>query len=105
MKKGKRRNAHTYRHVLQHRLSVLLISCVVVILAIVLSVASISLHTKNKNYKVQEAELEQQIEEQDLRAEEIEELEEYVGTEQYIEDVAKEKLGLVYPNEILFKAE
>lgn len=105
MKKGKRRNAHTYHRVLQHRLSVLLISCVVVILAVVLSVASISLHTKNKNYKAQEAELEQQIEEQDLRAEEIEELDEYVGTDQYIEDVAKEKLGLVYPNEILFKAE
>ena len=105
MKKGKKRNAHVRRRVLQHRLSVLLISCVIVILAVVLSVASISLHTKNKNYKAQEAELMKQLEQEELRAEEIDELEEYVGTDEYVEDVAKEKLGLVYPNEILFEAE
>lgn len=105
MKKGKKRNAHVRRRVLQHRLSILMISGVIVILAIVLSVASISLHKKNQSYKVQEAELEKQLEEEALRAEEIEELEEYVGEDEYIEDVAKEKLGLVYPNEIRFEAE
>ena len=105
MKKGKKRNAQVRRRVLQHRLSVLLISCVFVILAVVLSVASISLHTKNKNYKAQEAELMKQLEQEELRAEEIDELEEYVGTDEYVEDVAKEKLGLVYPNEILYEAE
>ena len=31
--------------------------------------------------------------------------EKYVGTDEYVEDVAKEKLGLVYPNEIIFEAE
>ena len=93
------------RRALEHRLSILLISCVIVVLGITLSVASISLHKKNQNYKVQEAELEKQLEEEELRAEEIDELEEYVGTDEYIEDVAKEKLGLVYPNEILFEAE
>ena len=46
-----------------------------------------------------------QLEQEELRAEEIDELEEYVGTDEYVEDVAKEKLGLVYPNEILFEAE
>ena len=39
------------------------------------------------------------------RAEEIDDLEDYVGTDEYVEDVAKDKLGLVYPNEILFEAE
>lgn len=105
MKKGKRRNTRARRRVLQHRLSILLISCVIVILGVTLSVASISLHKKNQNYKIQEAELEKQLEEEELRAEEIDELEEYVGTDEYIEDIAKEKLGLVYPNEILFEAE
>ena len=46
-----------------------------------------------------------QLEQEELRAEEIDELEEYVGRDEYVEDVAKEKLGLVYPNEILFEAE
>ena len=63
------------------------------------------MHKKNKAYKAQEEELQKQLEEEELRAEEIEELEDYVGTDEYIEDVAKDKLGLVYPNEILFEAE
>ena len=33
----------------------------------------------------------------------IDALKEYVGTDEYIESVAKEKLGLVHENEILFK--
>ncbi len=90
---------------LQHRLSILLISCVIVVLGACLSVASISLHKKNQEYKMQEAELEKQLEEEAVRTEENEELEEYVGTDEYVEDVAKDKLGLVYPNEILFEAE
>ena len=39
------------------------------------------------------------------RTEEIEEFEEYAGTDSYIEDVAKDKLGLIYENEILFEPE
>lgn len=105
MKNKKKRNLRVQRLVLQHRISVLAISCVIVVLAITLSVASISLNAKNRNYKAQEAELEAQLEDERLRADEIEELETYVGTEEYVEDVAKEKLGLVYPNEIIFEAE
>ena len=33
----------------------------------------------------------------------VDALKEYVGTDEYIESVAKEKLGLVHENEILFK--
>lgn len=105
MKKTRKRNIRARRRVLEHRLSILLIVCVIIVLGLTLSVASISLHKKNKAYKAQEAELERQLEEERLRAEEIEELEEYVGSDEYIEDVAKDKLGLVHPNEILFEAE
>lgn len=105
MKKTKKRNIRARRRILEHRLSILLIVCVIVVLGLTLSVASISLHKKNKAYKAQEVELERQLEEERLRAEEIDELEEYVGTDEYIEDVAKDKLGLVHPNEILFEAE
>lgn len=104
MAKTKKRSTR-YRRVLQHRLSILSISGVVVILAIVLSVGSISLQKKNRDYKAQEEELLNQLEDEKVRAEEVDELEEYVGTDEYVEDVAKDKLGLVYPNEILFQAE
>lgn len=93
------------RRRLQHRISVISISCVVLLLAVVLGVASISLQEKNRNYKAQEAELQEQINAEIAREEEIAELEAYVGSDEYVEDVAKEKLGLINPNEILFKAE
>lgn len=93
------------RYRLQHRISVISISGVVLLLVIVLGVASISLQEKNQNYKAQEVELEEQIQAEIAREEEINELEAYVGSDKYVEDVAKEKLGLINPNEILFKAE
>ena len=102
--KKKKRKSRTKSHTLQHKISVLSISCVIVMLAVILSIASISLREKNQTYKSQEAELEAQLQEENVRAEEIDALEEYVGTDEYVEDVAKEKLGLVNPNEILFKA-
>lgn len=105
MNKKKKRNIHMKRRILHHRLSILSICCVIVVLAVTLSVASISLHKKNENYKAQEAELNKQLEAEEDRAEEIDELEDYVGTDKYVEDVAKDKLGLARPNEILFEAE
>lgn len=90
---------------LQHRISVVSISCVVLLLMVILGVGSLSLQEKNRNYKAQEALLQEQIAAEIAREEEIAELEEYVGSDKYVEDVAKEKLGLINPNEIIFKAE
>ena len=53
---------------------------------------------------VQETELKKQIKEEKSRASKIDELEDYVGTDEYVEDVAREKLGLVHEGEIIFKA-
>ena len=63
------------------------------------------LQQKNESYRQQEEELLAQIAEEEERAEEIEELKKYVQTKKYVEEVAKERLGLVYEDEILFKAE
>ena len=49
--------------------------------------------------------LETQLKEEKERTEEIKEFEEYAGTDAYIEDVAKDKLGLIHKNEILFEPE
>ena len=104
MAKTKRKSTR-YRRTLQHRLSILSISGVVLVLAILLFVAGRPLQKKNQNYKAQEEALEKRLEEETADGEAIDELEEYVGTDKYVEDVAKDKLGLVYPNEILFQAE
>ena len=96
---------HRSKRAVQHKLSIMAISGVILMLAVVLMVGSVSLRKKNEKYKAQEAKLEAQITEEEIREKEIAELEAYVGTDEYVEDVAKEKLGLVYPNEILFEAE
>ncbi len=70
-----------------------------------ISANSVSLKAKEEHYRTQEMELEEQIEEEKARTKEIEELSEYVGTDEYVEDVAKEKLGLIHENETIFKAE
>lgn len=87
----------------RHKRSVLAVSAVVLLLFAVVSANSISLKSKEEHYRGQELELEQQIKEEKARAEEIEELREYVGTDQYVEDMAREKLGLIYENEIILK--
>ena len=105
MEKKRKRNVRARMRALEHRLSIFLVSFVIVILAAMLLVAGGSLQAKNAEYKAQEAELKGQLKAEEARSEEIDELEEYVGTDKYVEDVAKDKLGLVYPNEILFEAE
>ena len=69
----------------------------------VLSVNAVSLYGKKRLYSQQEAELRAQISEEQARAEEVKAYEEHVKTDEYIKDVAEEKLGLVDPNEIIFK--
>lgn len=87
----------------RHRKSVFMICAVLICLSGVLAAGSVKLHAKNTRYKVQEEELAQQIEEQKERADEVKEFEEYVKTDDYIKDTAEDKLGLVDPNEIIFK--
>lgn len=79
------------------------ISAVLLLLVAVVSVSSISLRAKNQAYIAQETELEEKIEAEEERSKEIDDLEEYVGTDEYVEQTAKDKLGLVHENEILFK--
>lgn len=88
-----------------HKRSVLAISCVIVLLSAVVVVHGMALRNQNKAYRAQESELQAQIDDEKERSEEIDQLEEYVGTDEYVEEVAKEKLGLINENEILFRAE
>ena len=49
--------------------------------------------------------LEKELEEEQARTEEIKELKEYMQTDEYIAEVARDKLGLVKGNEIVFEEE
>ena len=47
--------------------------------------------------------MESEIVKEEQRAEDIEEYRKYTETREYIEEVAREKLGLVYEGEVIFK--
>lgn len=100
MIRGKNKGA--IRH---NQRGILAISGVVAFLLVVLLVQSQRLTVKNNAYQVQKAELEQQIKDEEIRAVEIENLKDYVDSDEFIEKMARDKLGLVYEDEIIFKAE
>lgn len=81
------------------------IALVVMVLLVGLLVQSHNLSSQNRQYEAQKSELEQRINDEELRAGEIENLNDYVDSTEYIEKVAREKLGLVYEDEIIFQAE
>ncbi len=92
-----------YKKKKQNRAGILLVSLVLVMMLIVVAVKSVELTEKKAYYAKREAELSAQIEAERERAVEIEEYEKYTKTKKYIEEVARDKLGLVYEGEILFK--
>ncbi len=61
------------------------------------------LRTAEHEYTAKEELLERAIEEENARTEVLKEQKKYVKTDQYIEEVARDKLGLINPNEVLFK--
>ena len=87
----------------RYKRSIFLICMVLICLSVVLAVSSLRLHAKNTQYKEQEQELEAQIKEEEKRTEEVKKYEEYVKTDDYIKETAEDKLGLVDPNEIIFR--
>ena len=94
-----------YRKKRQNRLGMLLVSMVVIMLMVVVAIKSIELREKKARYAQKEQTLIEQIEAETKRSEEIDQYEKYTQTMKYIEDVAKDRLGLVYEGEIIFKDE
>lgn len=79
------------------------ISIIVLIFLIVMGVQIVKLSNQEKNYAKQESQLLDRLNEESQRTEDLTKLEQYMKTIQYVEDVAKNKLGLVYDNEIIYK--
>ncbi len=87
----------------QNRLGMILVSMVVLMLLGVITLNSLELRATSESYLSQKEDLLSKIEDEKMRTEEIEEYEKYTQTKKYIEEIAKDKLGLVYDNEIIFK--
>jgi len=89
----------------QNRTAMVLMGFILVLLVVVISVKSIELRQIRAEYASREAKLAEEILYEENRAEEIAEYEKYTQTKAYVEDVARNMLGLVYEGEILFKDE
>lgn len=80
------------------------VSIVIIVLAflVVMSIQIYKLKEKDKLLAEREAMLQQQLTEELERAEELEDLDLYTRSMEYIKEMAN-KLGLVFENEIIFK--
>ena len=79
------------------------VAVIVVAFLIVMIFQIVQLKNKETAYAQQTAELNKQLKEETERTDEINALADYMKSDQYIEDMAKSKLGLAYDNEIIFK--
>lgn len=100
---GTRRRKVAYRKRRQNRLGMLLVTTVVIMMIVVVSINNSNLRKKQEQNQAEIEQLEKLIAEEEARSEEIEEYRIYTQTKKFVEEYAKDKLGLVYENEILFK--
>ena len=60
---------------------------------------------QNEQYAAKQEELQQKIDDENERTQELNDYKEYTKTREFAEKVAKEKFGLLYDDELKFKSE
>ena len=103
MKKTKNRNSRKAARAHRNKVTMIGITSVVCLLMVILLVQGQRLNAQASATEQRMAELEQQIEDENQRTQEIGDLEEYMQSDEYLEKVAKDKLGLIKDGEIIFK--
>ena len=87
----------------ENKVGMLTIAIVVVVLIVALLIQSNTLKKKIVSYTASNEELEYQIQAEKDRAKELELLPDYITSDEFVEKTAREKFGLVYEDEIIFK--
>ena len=103
LKKSKRRKNR--KNIANNYLGMAAISIIAVFLLGALAVESVNMRERVAVYEAKAAELEDKIAGEHDRTEEIDELKEYMNTDEYAAEVARDKLGLVKGNETVFEEE
>ncbi len=93
MRKGKK----------QSKLGILLIIAALMLVSVVTTVRAYNLHAKADELTVTERQLQTELTNVKQKKTDLEQQQKYMKTKKYIEDEAKDKLGLVYPDEIVIK--
>ncbi|MEG0687268.1 MAG: septum formation initiator [Hungatella sp.] len=91
------------RDKLGNRMALIGITLVILSMVVVVNLRGTSLKGRDLEYQIKEENLQLRLDQEESRAVQLEEDRIYVQTKQYIEKMAKEKLGLVNQDEILLK--
>ncbi len=78
---------------------------VAAVLIAALSFQCVHLYRQNEAYARKEEEIKTQLSREKERQEEIDDYGDYVKTDEYVIDMAREKLGLVFDGETVFREE
>ena len=95
--------SHRYSSRRANQTGKMCVTLIVLAMIGVMSVQIVNLYQKDQQLIAQEKLLQKQMETELSRQQEIEEYEAYTKTQEYVEEIAKSKLGLVYKDEIIFK--
>ena len=95
--------SHRYSSRRANQTGKMCVTLIVLALIGVMSVQIVNLYQKDQQLIAQEKLLQKQMETELSRQQEIEEYEAYTKTQEYVEEIAKSKLGHVYKDEIIFK--
>ena len=87
----------------RNRSGMAVIACVVLIFCVVLMYNSVQLNERLQEDKAIAEALQEQIDEQNERKAAFEDKEEYMNSEEYYKELAREKLGLAGADDIIFK--
>lgn len=101
---AKSRNKGSVRYC-QSRTITFLIVLAVVFVCVTSIVRATSLHAKSKQLAETQKSMELRVEQAKQEQADLDAQEKYMQTNEYIEDVAKDKLGLVHPDELVIKPE
>ena len=82
-----------------------IIAIAVLLLFVVIAYNSFSLRGKQRALEKRYSELQEDLQSEEERSEQLEDRAAYMQTIRYIEEIAREKLGLVYEDEIIFRPE
>ncbi|MGI6010770.1 MAG: FtsB family cell division protein [Ruminococcus sp.] len=86
-----------------NKIAMMGITLVVCMMLVLLWVEGRSVQQRISENTQRQQELAEQIDAEKERTKEIEDMQEYVQSDEYTEKIAKEKIGLVKDNEIIFK--
>ena len=85
------------------RSGMVMITGVVLVLCFLITYSSFGLKSQIRENAAVEADLEAQISEQEKVSQDLQRESEYIRSDDYIEELARERLGLVHDNEIVFQ--